>query len=155
GEQRKYNYALQPMSKEAFIDMMTTDLPEAPSYFSKDAVINREGPAILAELPPPAPLSAADVQARQPQGPLLLDTRPSDQYGGGHIPGSMNIGLSGQFASWSGTLVPLNTPLILVTENESSALEARTRLARVGHENVVGYLNGGVLAWHDAALPLS
>lgn len=154
GEQRRLNYALQKMSREEFIRMMTADLPEAPSYFSMDAQINRKGPAILDELPPPGALSPHEVYARTGKW-TILDTRPSDQYGTGHIPGSLNIGLSGQFASWAGTLIPLNTPLILVTENDEKARESRIRLARVGHENVVGYLDGGMLSWHEAGLPVA
>lgn len=156
GEQRKLNYALQKMSRDEFIQMMTADLPEAPSYFSMDAQINRKGPATLDELKPPVPLRPQDVKERIQTGDhLILDTRPSDQYGTGHIPGSLNIGLGGQFASWAGTLIPLNTPLILVTENEEKAAESRIRLARVGHENVVGYLDGGMLSWHQADLPVA
>jgi glyoxylase-like metal-dependent hydrolase (beta-lactamase superfamily II)/rhodanese-related sulfurtransferase len=155
GEQRKFNYALQPMSREQFTKMMTTDLPEAPQYFSADAKINREGPALIDELPAPAALSPADVDRLQKNGHIVLDTRPSDQYGTAHIPGAVNIGLSGQFASWAGSLVPLNTPLIIVAENVDHVREARIRLARVGHENIAGYLEGGILAWHEAGYPVA
>jgi hydroxyacylglutathione hydrolase len=152
GEQRKVNYALQPMPRNEFIRMMTTDLPEAPSYFSFDAQINRKGPAILDDLPAPLPLTPQEVEAKI-KDCFILDTRPSDQYGVAHVPGSINIGLGGQFASWAGSLVPLNTPIIIVAENEERVLESRTRLARVGHENVIGYLAGGILAWDKAGLP--
>jgi glyoxylase-like metal-dependent hydrolase (beta-lactamase superfamily II)/rhodanese-related sulfurtransferase len=156
GEQRKLNYALQDMSRDDFIRMMTADLPEAPSYFSMDAQINRKGPAILEELAAPAPLSPEEIESRSKDlETLILDTRPSDQYGTGHIPGALNIGLSGQFASWAGTLIPLGTRIILVTENEEKARESRLRLARVGHENVVGFLSGGMLSWHNAGLPVA
>jgi hydroxyacylglutathione hydrolase len=106
----------------------------------------------MEELPPPKPLSAQEVNAKR-QDCLILDTRPSDQFGVGHIPGSLNIGLGGQFASWAGTLIPLNTPFILVAENEERVKESRMRLARVGHENVIGYLDGGMLAWDKAGFP--
>jgi glyoxylase-like metal-dependent hydrolase (beta-lactamase superfamily II)/3-mercaptopyruvate sulfurtransferase SseA len=152
GEQRKMNYALQPMKREEFVRMMTTDLPEAPAYFSEDAQLNRRGPAIMEELSPPKPLSAEEVNAKR-KDCLILDTRPSDQFGVGHIPGSLNIGLGGQFASWAGTLIPLNTPFILVAENEERVKESRMRLARVGHEKVIGYLDGGMLAWDKAGFP--
>ena len=155
GEQRKFNYALQPMSREAFIGMMTTDLPEAPAYFSQDALLNREGPAGLDELPGLRALSAEDANRLQQAGGLILDTRPCDQYGISHIPGSLQIGLSGQFATWAGTLIPLGTSLILVAENEERAAETRVRLARVGHESVAGFLSGGLLAWHDAGYPIA
>jgi len=154
GEQRKFNYALQPMSRNEFIMIMTTDLPEAPQYFSTDARINREGPALLDE-GVPAELSPQEVDALQKKGHVIVDTRSSDQYGTGHIPGSYNIGLSGQFASWAGCLIPLNAPMILVAENEQAVSESRIRLARVGHDTVAGYLAGGILAWNQAGFPLA
>jgi hydroxyacylglutathione hydrolase len=155
GEQRKFNYALQPMTKEDFINMMTVDLPEAPAYFSKDAEINRQGPPLLEELPVSAALTPQEFEKLAKSGATILDTRPSDQYGTGHIPGSLNVGLEGHFAAWSGTLIPLGHPIIVVAENEEHAEAARLRLARVGHENVAGYLNGGILEWQQAGLPLT
>ncbi len=154
GQQRRFNYALQPMSREEFIRMMTADLPEAPGYFGRDVRLNREGPASLAELPKPMPLASAAVEEMQSRGAVILDTRPAAQYGTGHIPGSLHIGLSGQFASWAGTLIRPEVPIVLVTEDEERVGEARTRLARVGLENVAGYLAGGILAWHEAGRPL-
>jgi glyoxylase-like metal-dependent hydrolase (beta-lactamase superfamily II) len=95
GEQRRFNYAVQPMPREAFVQMMTTDLPEAPSYFSRDAQINLEGPKLIDELPEPIGFVPEAVQKLQRGGQLLLDTRQSSQYGTGHILGSLNIGLAG------------------------------------------------------------
>jgi hydroxyacylglutathione hydrolase len=155
GEQRRFNYALQPMSRDAFIQMMTTDLPEAPAYFSRDARINLEGPALIDEFPEPIAFSPEAVQKMQRGGHLILDTRPPSQYAAGHIPGSLNIGLGGQFATWGGSLVKPELPVIIVAEDYESVREARTRLARVGLERVSGYLKDGVLAWHEAGLPLA
>ena len=155
GQQRRHNYALQPMTRSDFIDMMTTDLPEAPAYFSQDAQLNREGPAVLADLPVPPELQPVEVVTLQEQGAMILDTRSSDQFGTGHIPGSLNIGLGGQFATWTGTLIPLNIPIVLVAETEEHVREARIRLARVGHEKIAGYLGGGILSWHNAGFLLS
>ena len=154
GEQRRFNYALQPMPEEAFIKMMTTDLPEAPSYFSRDAQINLEGPALLEELPDPIAFSPEAVHKMQRGGHLILDTRPASQYGAGHIRGSLNIALNGQFASWAGSLIKPDLPLLLVAEEPERVREAQTRLARVGLEKVSGYLKDGVIAWHMANLPL-
>jgi hydroxyacylglutathione hydrolase len=154
GHERQFNYALQPMSREDFIRMTTTDLPEAPEYFSRDAQINVEGPHLLEELPQLRSLGAADVQQLQ-RDHVIVDTRPAAQFGTAHIPGSLHIGLSGQFASWAGSLIPPNAQIILVAENEESVQQARTRLARVGIENVSGYLEGGILAWDQAGLPLA
>jgi glyoxylase-like metal-dependent hydrolase (beta-lactamase superfamily II)/rhodanese-related sulfurtransferase len=155
GQQRQFNYALRPMPKEEFVRMMTTDLPEAPVYFARDVVINREGASELDHLPDPAALEARDVEALQKKGAIVLDTRPSAQYGAGHVPGSLNIGLSGQFASWAGALISPKVPIVLVTEEGDQVREAQTRLARVGIENVAGYLAGGILEWHREGMPLA
>jgi rhodanese-related sulfurtransferase len=155
GEQRSFNYALKPMPRDAFVKMMTTDLPEAPSYFSRDAQINLEGPVLIDELPEPIGFPPEAVQKMQRGGHLILDTRPAAQFGNGHIPGSLNIGLGGQFASWAGSLLKPEVPLLIVAEDFDSVREARTRLARVGLEKVSGYLKDGVLAWHEAGLPLA
>jgi hydroxyacylglutathione hydrolase len=155
GQQRQFNYALKPMPKEEFVRMMTTDLPEAPQYFARDVAINRGGAAELAELPDPSALEAHDVEALQKKGAIVLDTRPAAQYGAGHVPGSLHIGLSGQFASWAGALVSPQAPIVLVSEEKEQVREAQTRLARVGLDNVAGYLEGGLLEWHRAGLPLA
>jgi hydroxyacylglutathione hydrolase len=155
GQQRQFNYALKPMPKEEFVRMMTTDLPEAPTYFARDVAINRGGAAELAELPDPAALEAHDVEALREKGAIVLDTRPAAQYGAGHVPGSLHVGLSGQFASWAGALVSPQAPIVLVSEEKEQVREAQTRLARVGLDNVAGYLEGGLLEWHRAGLPLA
>jgi rhodanese-related sulfurtransferase/glyoxylase-like metal-dependent hydrolase (beta-lactamase superfamily II) len=154
GEQRRFNYALQSIPRDAFITMMTTDLPEAPSYFSRDAQMNLEGPALIDDLPEPIAFLPEAVQKMQRGGHLILDTRSSAQYGTGHIAGSINVPLSGQFASWAGSLIKPEVPLLIVAEDFDSVREARTRLARVGVEKVTGYLRDGVLAWHDVGMPL-
>lgn len=151
GKERAFNYALQPMSREAFVSLLTSDLIERPEYFLRDAEINRTGAPALTELPPLPALLPADLEARQNEGALVLDTRPAAQFGAGHVPGSINIGLGGQFASWAGRLLGLDTPLVLVAEDPERVRESRMRLARVGIENVVGYLEGGVLAWSGAS----
>jgi hydroxyacylglutathione hydrolase len=155
GEQRCFNYALKPMPRDAFVKMMTTDLPEPPSYFSRDAQINLEGPALIDELPEPIGFPPEAVQKMQRGGHLVVDTRPASQFGNGHIPGSLNIGLGGQFASWAGSLLKPEVPLLIVAEDFDSVRDARTRLARVGLEKVSGYLKDGVLAWYETGLPLA
>ncbi|MBI4482031.1 MAG: MBL fold metallo-hydrolase [Acidobacteria bacterium] len=155
GQERRFNYALKQIPKEDFIKMITTDLPEAPAYFRMDAAINREGPPLLEELPMPAGFAPPEVERMRQEGCLILDTRPSAHYGTGHIPGSLHVGLGGQFASWAGTLIQPEVRILIVAEDQDRVREARTRLARVGLENVAGYLEGGVLAWHTAGLPLA
>lgn len=155
GQQRKFNYALQRMTKDEFVRMMTADLPEAPAYFPKDAEINRTGASALHELPPLLPLSPAEVLNHAKQGDVVLDVRSAGDYGEGHIPGSLNIGLGGQYASWAGTLISFDAPVMIVAESEEKANEAQCRLARVGLENVKGYLAGGIQAWQDAGFEIA
>ena len=150
GQQRKFNYALQPMSKDDFVGMMTADLPAAPAYFPKDAEINRTGASPLSELPDLRAMNADEVSDSATNAALILDVRSAADFGAGHVPGSLNIGLGGQFASWTATLIPIETPVVIVAESEEKAKEAQVRLARVGLENVKGYLAGGVDAWKAA-----
>jgi hydroxyacylglutathione hydrolase len=151
GEQRKFNYALKPMSKEEFVTMMTADLPEAPIYFPRDAEINRSGARGLSELQPPQALTP---QQAQQDADVLLDVRSAADFGSGHVPGSVNIGLGGQFAIWAGSLIQLNAAIVIIADTGAQVDEAVLRLARVGIENVKGYLEGGVQAWRDAGLPV-
>jgi glyoxylase-like metal-dependent hydrolase (beta-lactamase superfamily II)/rhodanese-related sulfurtransferase len=152
GEQRKFNYALKPMSKEEFVMMMTADLPEAPSYFPKDAEINRAGARGLSELQPPKPLTPQQVAELKDD--VLLDVRSAADFGAAHVPGSMNIGLGGQFAMWAGSLIPLNASIVVIADTGAQVDETVVRLARVGIENVKGFLEGGVTSWRDAGLPV-
>ncbi len=154
GEQRNFNYALKPMSKEEFVTMMTADLPEAPSYFPKDAEINRSGARELSELQPPQPLTPQQVQQLRDDDHVLLDVRSAADFGAAHVPGSMNIGLGGQFAMWAGSLIPLNASIVVIADTGAQVDETVVRLARVGMENVKGYLEGGVQSWRDAGLSL-
>ena len=152
GEQRKFNYALKPMSKDEFVTMMTADLPEAPLYFPKDAEINRSGARGLDELQPPTALTPHQVLEMRDQGHVLLDVRSAADFGAGHVPGSINIGLGGQFAMWAGSLIPLTATIIVIADTAAQVDESVVRLARVGIENVKGYLEGGVQSWRDAGL---
>jgi len=154
GQQRAENYALRPKTKEEFVRLLTAELPERPGYFALDAEINRSGPTPLGDLPIPEGLSAKAILDMQRDGLIVLDTRPSGQFGGAHIPGAIHIGLSGQFASWAGRVIGLNSQIALVAEEREGMLEARTRLARVGMENVAGYLEDGMAAWFQAGLPV-
>lgn len=149
GRQRKFNYALADMPKDEFVRMMTTGMPPAPGYFSRDAEINRTGASALGALPRPAALSPDEFESAVREGALVLDVRAAAVYGRGHIHGSLNIGLGGQFASWAGSLIAPETPLLLVAEDETKAEEAVLRLARVGLENVRGFLRGGMEAWQQ------
>lgn len=134
GVQRKLNYALQPMPREEFVKMLTSDLPPAPRYFPIDAEINRRGARALNDIDAPQ-LSPDAVQGR-----LVLDVRDATAFGAGHIPGAINIGLRGQYASWAGTLIAHDEPLVIAAATREEAEEAVMRLARVGLENVAGWV---------------
>ncbi len=154
GEQRRANYALQPMAKTAFVRMLTSEMPEVPRYFPLDVQINRQGAAPLEAIPLPPALAPEEFAAHAPGG-AVLDVRPYAAFGAGHLPASINIGLGGQFASWAGTLLDPGRSLLLVTSEADEVREAVTRLARVGIEQVQGYLEGGVAAWHRAGRPVA
>ena len=162
GKEKQFNYALQPMPREAFVHMLTADLPERPGYFARDAEINRAGAEAMQELPPLAALSPDEVAKRVGQpgvdastGALILDTRPSSDFFASHIPGSVHIALSGQFAAWAGALIGLDREIILVSEDPERTEESRMRLARVGIEHITGYLEGGIPAWQRSGRPVT
>ena len=145
GEQRRLNYALQPMSKEAFIQVVTADQPEAPSYFTYDAVLNsQERPtldeALAREM---KPLTLDAVLELQAAGAQILDTRDPDEFAAAHLAGSVNIGLGGQYATWAGTILDRTHPIVIIAdpgrENESAI-----RLGRIGFDHVAGYLKDGL-----------
>ena len=155
GTERLTNYALQIKSREEFVRQLTSNLPARPEYFLQDAEINRSGAAALTDLPPLPALSPAEVQQVLQHGGPVLDVRSWDQFAAGHVPGAINIALSGQFATWSGTILGIRSNPVLVTDTDAQIEEARTRLARVGFENVRGYLAGGLAAWQGAGLAIS
>ncbi|MFN3322863.1 MAG: MBL fold metallo-hydrolase [Bryobacteraceae bacterium] len=155
GRERQTNYALQPMSREQFIALLTDELPDRPDYFAKEVEINRTGAAPLAELEPLHALSAAEVEALREQGAVVLDTRPPNQFCAAHVPGSVSIALSGQFASWGGILLGLDAKVVLVAEEDERIEEARVRLARVGLENVLGFLEDGIQGWQASGRELA
>jgi rhodanese-related sulfurtransferase len=155
GTERLTNYALQISSRDAFIHELTSVVPVKPQYFQEDAEINRRGAAALDALPPLPALAPAQVKRQMEEGAIVLDTRSPEAFAAGHVPGSINIALSGQFASWAGALLGLNANPILVGENGEKVGESRMRLARVGMDRVAGCLENGVEGWKRAGLPLA
>lgn len=147
GAQRQYNYALQPMSKEAFISIVTADQPDAPAYFSHDAVLNASNhPTLEQSLKEELkPLTPDEVRRLKEEGARLLDTRDPTDFEGAHMIGSLNVGLGGQFATWAGTILSHETPIVIIAEPGSEE-ESTMRLGRIGFDNVVGYLDGGMQA---------
>lgn len=150
GEQKKFNYALKDMSREEFIAKVTEGILPPPSYFFEDARINKMGYNPIDEVisANKKPLSALEFKRAMEAGAMILDTRKPDEFEKGFIPGSINIGLSGQYAVWVGTLIDINRTLVLVTESGQEE-EAVLRLARVGYEKVAGYLQGGIQSWNE------
>jgi len=145
GEQRRLNYALQPMSKQAFIELVTADQPEAPPYFVYDAVLNsKERPTLEEALERELkPLTLEELLAMQAEGAQILDTRDPEEFGAAHLVGSINIGLGGQYATWAGTVLDRTHPIVIIAdpgrENESAI-----RLGRIGFDHVAGYLENGL-----------
>jgi glyoxylase-like metal-dependent hydrolase (beta-lactamase superfamily II) len=147
GKERRNNYALLAPTSEAFVRLLTDSLPPRPEYFGRDVELNRQGAGALDELPPPAPLRAHDVLRLQSEGAIVLDTRPVLQFAVAHVPGSLHIALSGQFASWAARMLGLDRDIVLVCEDAPQVRESQMRLARVGIEKVKGFLEDGVMGW--------
>jgi len=144
GEQRRVNYALQPMSKEDFVSLVTADQPDAPPYFTYDAVLNTKERQTLAHaLETLSGLSLDDVLAAQRQGAQVLDTRDPELFAAAHLKGSINVGLVGQYATWAGTVLSQERPIVVIADPGSEE-EAVIRLGRIGFDKVQGYLLGGI-----------
>jgi hydroxyacylglutathione hydrolase len=155
GTERLTNYALQFPSREEFVRQLTTNLPARPDYFLKDAEINRAGAPVLSELAPLRAIAPLELKNMLDAGEVVLDVRTGDEFAAGHVPGSVNIALAGQFASWAGTVLGLAAHPVLIAASPEQLEEARTRLARVGIETLDGYLQGGIDGWQHAGLPLA
>ncbi len=155
GAERLTNYALQIKSREEFIRQLTENLPSRPEYFLQDAQINRAGAAALSELRDLPPMTAEELNGLLQQGVFVLDVRPNADFAAAHVPGSVNIALSGQFASWAGAIMGLSARPVLVADTPEQYAEARLRLARVGIEDPRGILQGGVAAWKQAGFSVS
>jgi hydroxyacylglutathione hydrolase len=145
GEQRRSNYALQPMTKDAFVELMIADQPDAPPYFTYDAVLNsQERPtldeALAREL---NPLTLEVVLQLQRTGACVLDTRDPADFAAAHLAESVNIGLGGQYATWGGTILSSERPIVIVAD-PGREHESAIRLGRIGFDHIVGYLNDGL-----------
>ena len=150
GEQRRFNYALQPMGKEAFVELVTADQPDAPPYFTYDAVLNTKerqtlDEALSREL---TPLTVGQVQELQAREVQVLDTREPTEFASAHLAGSLNIGLDGQFATWAGTVLDHNHRIVIIAD-PGREREAALRLGRIGFDRVAGFLENGMLSLHD------
>jgi rhodanese-related sulfurtransferase/glyoxylase-like metal-dependent hydrolase (beta-lactamase superfamily II) len=147
GDQRRLNYALQPMSKEEFIRLVTADQPDAPPYFTYDAILNTRERATLEHNLEQVlhPIDLDEVLRMGDAGVQILDVRDAAEYAKCHLAGSINIGLGGQYATWAGTVLDRNKPILIIAEPGREP-EAALRLGRIGFDHVKGYLNGGMEA---------
>jgi rhodanese-related sulfurtransferase len=154
GRERRSNYALQAHTREQFVDLLTGDLPPRPAYFTDEVELNRSGATPLEDLPPVRTLTPDEAEAEQSAGAIILDTRPAMDFAAAHIPGSINVALGGQFASWAARVLGVGARVVLVAEDDAAVHESRIRLARVGLEDVAGALHGSIFAWANAGKPL-
>lgn len=150
GEQKRVNYAMQPMSFEKFRELVTAEQPEAPGYFVYDAVLNRqERPDLSASLQTSLrPLSLSEVLKLHQSGAQMLDVRAAVDFEAASLSGSLNIALRGSYATWCGSLLSHDRPIVVLAEAGSEE-EAVMRLGRIGFDNVVGFLEGGMEALRD------
>ncbi len=147
GEQRRYNYALQSMSKDEFVSLMTADLPEAPDYFAHDAMMNRQDRPALNRVMQDAldPLELDQVLELQRRGAQIVDVREATDFSAGHLRGSINIALKGKYATWAGTILDRSRPIVVIADTGREE-EAVMRLGRIGFDLVAGYLKNGLEA---------
>jgi hydroxyacylglutathione hydrolase len=155
GNQKATNYALRPTSRAEFVKLLTAELPERPGYFAQDVEINRSGAAPLLELPALPALAPNEVLAKRDSGAIILDTRSAAEFGAAHVPGSIQIGLAGQYASWAAIVLGLDKEIVLISDDRQKVDESRLRLSRVGIEKVTGYLDQGIAGWASAGLPIA
>jgi glyoxylase-like metal-dependent hydrolase (beta-lactamase superfamily II)/rhodanese-related sulfurtransferase len=148
GYERKFNPALQIRDEAAFIESLTRNMPPAPDHFSRCSDINRHGPERISALPVMEELSAARFKKRMTEAGIeVLDTRSYHAFGGQHVPGSWHLDLNGNFPTFAGWVLPTDKDILLVAEDYKKALETNTWARRVGVDRIVGYLDGGVMAW--------
>ncbi|MBY0588843.1 MBL fold metallo-hydrolase [bacterium] len=147
GEQKRFNYALQPMGLDDFKRLVTSDQPEAPDYFVYDAIKNRqERPDLEATLRSSLrPLSVDDSLRLKNQGAQLVDVREAADFEGAHLVGSINIGLKGKYATWCGSILSHDQPIVVIADPGTEE-EAVMRLGRIGFDNVAGFLRDGMAA---------
>src|SRR5580704_17861749 len=145
GEQRRTNYALQPMTRAAFVEVVTADQPDAPAYFNYDAVLNsQERPTLDQALEREMnPLTLDAVLALAARGAQILDTREPTEFAAAHLTGSINVGLGGQYATWVGTVLDHENPIVIIA-SPGRETESAVRLGRIGFDTVAGYLRDGV-----------
>ena len=159
GQERLANPWLQHRSKDSFVRAVLADLPETPPYFAELKRLNQIGPPVLGlgqALPATPALSPEEAADALGTGALLIDLRDAETFAHGHPAGAINIGFGSKIGYWAGWVVPITTPVVLLSEGDGRQLvEARRQLLRVGVDRVVGHVNGGFAAWRTANLPVA
>jgi glyoxylase-like metal-dependent hydrolase (beta-lactamase superfamily II)/rhodanese-related sulfurtransferase len=154
GYEKKFNYAFQIKEIRKFIELLTTDMPEAPDHFSRCSDINRKGPTLVKNLPPLAPMDPASFSTTMKEkDTIILDIRSYEAFGGQHVSGSYHIDFGSNFSTFAGWVIPPDVNILLVTETLHQAEEAVVMLRRVGLDRTIGYLEGGMYEWAKAGFP--
>jgi hydroxyacylglutathione hydrolase len=153
GQERLANPVVRARDEADFVRQQLAGYTAYPRYYQYMHDINQQGPRILGQLPELPPLTPQEVQSLLQRGLPLIDGRSRRDFAHEHVPGSLNIELDSSFATYVGWLLPFNTPLLLLIEDEEGRREAVVQLLRIGYEQAQGYLQGGIAAWKAAALP--
>lgn len=154
GYERKYNYAFQVKDRNKFVELLTTDMPEAPDHFSRCSNINKGGPALIKDLPCLTPYDPVSFHQRSKEkNTIVLDTRPYEAFGGQHVPGAYHIDFGGNFSTFAGWILPPDADILLVSGSPAQSEEAVVQLRRVGLDRTIGYLEGGMYEWAKAGRP--
>jgi len=148
GEQRASNYALKATDEATFIELVTEGQAPPPSYFIYDAVLNRKDRPLLDEAAAPDALSLSEFDTKVTNGAMIIDGRTPEDFALGHLTGSINVGMAGRYAEFAGSVVPSDVDMVLLVD-EGFETEAKNRLARIGFDRVVGYLEHPVAAMLD------
>jgi hydroxyacylglutathione hydrolase len=155
GNERIFNAACQQRTADEFVDWLLGDMPEPPRHYARLKQVNAKGAPIRGCLQAPQSLSVDAFRGRmeQPQT-VVLDTRSMLAFGGGHIPGAINIGIGSGFPNWVGQIIDPEQSILLVTEGPEALQQVTEHLFRIGHDHVLGYLHNGMMSWQTAGLPL-
>jgi len=147
GNERRSNALAQPQTEEEFVKRALTDLPSYPTYYKYMRDVNQRGGRILGGIPILKLLSASEAKAMMDEGVAVLDVRHNKAFGEGHIPNSYGIRYNAPLTTWAGWLIPFGSRILLVAEDADQRLEATRQLIRIGYDDIVGYVDGGIDAW--------
>lgn len=154
GQEKRFNYAFQAKSQEAFVRAVMEGMPQPPAYYPTMKRVNKVGPALLRDLPRGGSLSPDELAALQAGGGLVIDGRDAAEFAAAHVPGSVSVGLGSSFAIWAGWLAPYERQVALVLPDDGRYHEALRELRRIGVDAVAGFLGGGIEAWLASGRPI-